>query len=237
MKNRVIIKTGSTFPDIASHAGDFENWIIAGTGQERHSFTVIDVTRAEPLPSVTDFSGVIITGSHSMITDCSDWGEKTGSWLREIASSGMPALGICYGHQLLAHAFGGKAGHNPMGREFGTVELTLRESAATDPLFAGLPSLIKAHACHTQSVLTLPPGATLLASSPLDPHQAFRIGSSTWGVQFHPEFDEATVREYIKRHRDMLREEGKEPDALIKTVEPTPHAASLLKRFIEFAGR
>lgn len=82
----------------------------------------------------------------------------------------MPALGICYGHQLLGHALGGTVGNHPDGGEFGTVEVRLLPEAAADPLFAGLPAVFPAQLFHRQSVLYLPSGAQVLASSQREPH-------------------------------------------------------------------
>ena len=55
-------------------------------------------------------------------------------------NAGLPLFGICYGHQLLAHALGGEVGDNPVGREMGTVGIDLHPEAAHDPLFDGLPT-------------------------------------------------------------------------------------------------
>lgn len=226
----LIVKIGTTFPELRRERRDFEDWIIEGTGMERDRFHIVDVTRGEQLPPTGGLSGVIITGSHSMVTEHRQWSERTAEWLREVVAERIPLLGICYGHQLLAHAMGGRVGDNPYGREFGTVDVTFR---GDDPLFRGLPKVIKAHVCHTQSVLSLPPEARPLASSKLEPTQAFVIGDCAWGVQFHPEFDEDITREYIRNCRQVLIEEGKDPDLLAESCESTPYAAGLLKRFAE----
>jgi len=84
---------------------------------------------------------------------------------------------------------------------------------------------------HTQSIIRLPAGATRLASSDMDPNQAFVIGDSAWGVQFHPEFNRKVTRDYIRAMRTELQSQGDNPDKLMEHCKETPESASLLKRF------
>jgi GMP synthase (glutamine-hydrolysing) len=235
MKPLLIVKLGSTFPAFAESRGDFEDWIARGLGLEPGQIEVTD-PRTAPLPDAKQFSGVILTGSHSMVTDREAWSEQTARWIPTVIEKRTPVLGICYGHQLVAHALGGDVGPNPRGREFGTVEIVLHSAARTDRLFADLPARFCAHASHTQSVLRLPPGAAWLASSDRDPHHAYRLGETTWCVQFHPEFDVAAVRNYIGHCAEPLRAQGDDPDRLRDAAAETPWAESLLKRFAEIAG-
>ena len=81
-------------------------------------------------------------------------------------------------------------------------------------------------------MLELPPGAQLLASSALDPHQAFRLpGRAVWGLQFHPELTAAITRGYIgAKSRDMKRE-GLDPDRLLEEVRETSWGGEILARF------
>ncbi|MEZ4555438.1 MAG: gamma-glutamyl-gamma-aminobutyrate hydrolase family protein [Caldilineaceae bacterium] len=51
-----------------------------------------------------------MTGSHSMVTDRAAWSERSADWLRAVVAAEWPVLGICFGHQLLAHAWGGVVG-------------------------------------------------------------------------------------------------------------------------------
>jgi GMP synthase (glutamine-hydrolysing) len=79
--------------------------------------------------------------------------------------------------------------------------------------------------------LQLPSGATLLASSDSDPHQAFAVGRCAWGVQFHPEFSPNVQRHYIKRFADALKAQGCDVDALQAGIQKTPASQVLLQRF------
>ncbi len=226
-----VLKTGCTLPELIATRGDFEDWILSGMGIRRDEADVCDVAGGQPLPGYAEVDGIVVTGSHAMVTDHSDWSERTAEWLRGAIERRIPALGICYGHQLLAYALGATVGPNPYGSEYGTTEVALNEEGARDPLFAGLPNPFPAHVGHKQSALTLPENARLLASSRMDPHQAFAIGDFAWGVQFHPEFDAEIGRTYIRREWQTLAREGQEPERLIEASRETPGAAEILRRF------
>jgi len=227
----LLFKMGSTLSSLKAWKGDFEDWIIAGMGLTREEVTVVDVTLGGPLPPLDGHGAIVITGSHAMVTERRDWSERAAGWLREAVSRDLHVLGICYGHQLLAHALGGKVGNNPKGREFGTVEVALEQRAGEDRLLGGLPSRIRVHVGHTQSVLRLPEGAVRLASNSWDGNQAFRIGSTAWGVQFHPEFDAEIMREYITHYRVLLSAEGQDTDRILYGVSDTIFGVQRLHRF------
>lgn len=220
-------------PALAHRFGDFEHWILRGMDWPAEASRVVDVAGGEKLPSAGTPSAVAITGSHAMVSERLPWSEYTARWLAGAASRGVPILGICYGHQLLAHALGGIVDNNPSGREFGTVTIRMTDQAEGDPLLGIFRPAAPVHVCHTQAVLKLPPGAKLLASSQRDPHQAFVVGNCAWGVQFHPEFSTEVVAEYIRAHEAALRSEGQDPAWLLQTLSPNALGAGLLQRFAQ----
>jgi len=230
----LILETGQPVASMRRHGG-FPHWIRVAAGLRADEAVAVDVERGEALPSREGFAGVLVTGSGAMVTDRHAWSEASAAWLRDSAEAGVPVLGICYGHQLLAHALGGTVADNPRGREMGTIALELHAPAADDPLFAGLPGSFPAQATHLQSVLALPDGAVRLAASGLDDIHAFRWGRSAWGVQFHPEFSTTHMHGYLHARRDALAREGRDPRALAAAVTATPHARRVLRRFIRHA--
>jgi GMP synthase (glutamine-hydrolysing) len=153
--------------------------------------------------------------------------EATAELLRQAVAKNLPVLGICFGHQLLAHALGGRVGPNPSGREIGTLPI---EIVADDPLLGNVGAM-RVQATHVDSVLDLPVGSTVLARSRLEPHAALRFADQAWGVQFHPEFSPEMLRLLIQERRDLLASEGFEPDSLIDVVQPTPRSTAILARF------
>lgn len=232
----LILQTGQPVAPMRRH-GSFAHWIRVAAGLPRDGAVVVDVAGGDPLPAREGFAGAIVTGSGAMVTDRHDWSERSAGWLRDAAHAGLPLLGICYGHQLLAHALGGQVGDNPAGREMGTVCVDLRPAAHEDPLFAGLPPRFAAQATHLQSVLQPPEGAEVLAANDHDACHAFRWGKSAWGVQFHPEFSAGHMRGYIRARGEALVAEGTDPVALARRVRPAPAARRVLRRFVGHARR
>jgi len=233
VKPLLIVKTGAALQPVRDRRGDYERWIEDGLSLERTPVEVASVYEGDSLPDPTQLAAVVITGSAAMVTERAPWSERTASWLPGAVFAEAPVLGICYGHQLLAHAFGGEVGRNPRGREMGTVEVDFAQ-AQGDALFRGAGERAWFQATHVESVLRLPPRAVRLASNPADPHHAFRLagaGARAWGIQFHPEFDDDVIRGYIEVRREVLREEGLDPDAMIAAVRPTPAGPRLLERF------
>lgn len=232
----LILETGQPVASMRRHGG-FPHWIRVAAGLARDEAVVVDVERGGALPSREGFGGVIVTGSAAMVTERHDWSEASAAWLREAAHAGLPLFGICYGHQLIAHALGGEVGWHPQGREMGTVEIERLAPSNDDPLFAGLPGRFAAQATHRQSVLRAPEGAAVLAKSEHDACHAFRWGRAVWGVQFHPEFSATHMRGYVRARCEALRGEGLCPYATEAGVSATPHARRVLRRFVRHVRR
>jgi GMP synthase (glutamine-hydrolysing) len=230
----LILETGQPVASMRRH-GTFPHWIRVAAGLDRDDAVVANVQRGDVLPPRAGFAGAIVTGSGAMVTDRLDWSERSADWLREAAHEGLPLFGICYGHQLIAHALGGEVDYNPTGREMGTIDLELHPHAEQDPLFAGLPPQFPAQATHLQSVLRAPRDATVLARSEQDACHAFRWGEHVWGVQFHPEFSSTHMRGYVRARHDALAQEGRCARQLSRSVSASPHARRILRRFVRHA--
>ena len=106
-------------------------------------------------------------------------------WIRRAVRQEMPMLGICLGAQLLAKAMGAAVYRNPRP-EIGWYEIELLSRAADDRLFRGRGFRETVFHWH-RDTFDLPAGAVHLAKSPLCPHQAFRVGTAAYGLQFHVE--------------------------------------------------
>lgn len=230
-----IVEAGRTFAGLAARRGDFSGWIGAGLAVERRGLNVIAAFAGETLPSPEAVTALVVTGSHTMVTEGQGWSEVLAVWLARVVALGVPVLGICFGHQLLAQALGGTVGDHPAGGEFGTVTVCLEDEAHSDPLFCGLPAVFPAQLFHRQSVLHLPPGAQVLASSQREPHQVVRFAAQAWGLQFHPEFDEEIMEAYFVFAAEALSRDGFDPTALRHRLGPTPAAQTVLQRFARLA--
>ena len=122
MKKLFIIKAGTTFHNTAKQYGDFDQWTLSWLGPIDMEICILDAEHGASLPLATECAGVIVTGSHSMVTDNLPWSKKIEAWIPSLLESQIPFFGICYGHQLLARSLGGEVGDHPGGKEIGTVE-------------------------------------------------------------------------------------------------------------------
>lgn len=150
--------------------------------------------------------GLIVLGGQMSAYDdgVAPWLPAVRDLLARSAAEGVPTLGICLGAQLLAVACGGRVdvGAAP-GRESGVIDVRWRPEAASDPLVAGLPDPFPGPSMHADAVVELPPDTTWLGRSEMYPHQAFRLGSAAWGVQFHPEVSLPTFTGWAHKHPEV----------------------------------
>jgi GMP synthase (glutamine-hydrolysing) len=232
MKPIAILIAGDPVPEAAALRGSFAQMIrrvaepvYSGAWQE------VDLRSAVSLPTPSDFSAVVITGSASSVTDREPWTLGGEAWLRDAAGAGTAIFGICYGHQMLGQALGGRVAKNPHGREIGTVKALL---TLDDPIF-GAAGAIDVNTSHVDSVIDLPSGAMILSRTDREPCAAVRFGERIWGAQFHPEFDAATVGGYIRARSAQLLAEGFDPEAALAASRDTPESARILQRFVRFA--
>jgi GMP synthase (glutamine-hydrolysing) len=207
MTRILILKTGTTAPEVSREHGDYDRWFTAALESHGLEFRVRDVTGADPAAAV-EADGIIVTGSVRSVCRVEPWMERLGGLLREAEVRAVPLLGVCFGAQLLAWAHGGRVIESPAGWEIGAVAVELRPAAGSDPLFAGIASPMPVLATHEDRIEELPAGAVLLAGNRSAPAQAFRLGACHWGVQFHPEATGAILQRLIRLRGARLEEDA-----------------------------
>ena len=153
MRVVVILKTGTTLPELRARRGDYEDWFLPQLGIPAERVRVVAAHEGEVPPPPGGPVAVVVTGSSFMVSDRQPWSEAAGDWLREVVAADTPVLGVCYGHQLLAHALGGRVAQNPHGREIGSVRVRLLPEARSDPLLGGLSDPLTVQVTHVEAVL------------------------------------------------------------------------------------
>lgn len=158
----------------------------------------VELDEGEPLPDWRSFDAIVAMGGPMSANDDAElpWLTAEKRAIGEAVRAGIPYWGACLGVQLLAASLGAKVYPGPQP-EVGIMPVMLTEAALADPVFAGLPRELPSLQWHGDT-FDLPEGAVLLASSPAYPNQAFRVGSTAYGVQFHLEVSAAMAREWAQ---------------------------------------
>jgi len=150
--------------------------------------------RGERLPEPEQVSALIVMGGAMGANDDRNhpFLQAVKQLIRQVVAAEIPYLGICLGGQLLAAALGGTV-VSGRWQELGLLAVNLTVEGKADQLFRGVGEQFSTFQWHHDS-FDLPPGGILLASSTACPHQAFRVGDSAWGFQFHPEVSGEIIR-------------------------------------------
>ncbi len=226
--------TGAPVPQAEKTRGNFFEMIKLGVADGfLGQFVEVDCISRTEYPAPQEFSGIIVSGSPARLIDQEPWMLRAEEELRRAHLLNIPILGICFGHQLLGEALGGKVGPNPAGREIGTKRL---QSIGEDPLLDGIEAPPLVVMTHLDSVLEAPQGARATRASDVEPHAALRFSETTWGVQFHPEMDAEIIAHYLEARRGEIESEGMHVDDLLKNRKDSPWGRLLLGRFGRFCA-
>jgi len=159
----------------------------------------VELDEGEPLPSSLDGTDAIVAmGGPMSVNDETDhpWLVAEKALIAEAVRGGVPFWGSCLGVQLFASSLGAQVVRGP-SPEVGVLPVHATAEGLVDPVFAGLAWPRPTLQWH-QDTFDLPAGATLLATSPAYPNQAFRVGEVAYGVQFHVEVNEAMADEWAQ---------------------------------------
>ena len=175
-------------------AGDYREMFAAL--MERHApqlnLLPFDVRNGEFPPSLETCDAYLCTGSRFSVYDDADWIHSLKDFVRRLRNAERPFIGICFGHQMMAEALGGKVEKSPQGWGVGVhaVEI-LRREAWMQPSCIGAQAQCNLQYMHQDQVMRLPEGGVLLGGSEHCPVAMFRAGPSMLGIQAHPEFPAA----------------------------------------------
>ena len=173
-----------------------------GADTRRNFRREVDATLVEyhaterELPETTAFDGCLITGSRASVYWDEPWIQDLKSYVSDVVDAGIPVLGVCFGHQLLADVLGGDV------ESMGEYEIGYRTVThdGENALLSGVDREFTVFTTHSDRVAEAPPGAAVFARNDYGIH-GFRRGSA-FGVQFHPEYDMETA-ESVASGKDL----------------------------------
>ena len=153
---------------------------------------------AHPCPesTVNEADALIFMGGPMSANDGHPYIQREIQYIRDASERQKMVLGVCLGAQLIAKALGARVHANTV-KEIGWSPVSFTRSGQSDPLFAGLHAAEMIFHWHGET-FTLPPEAELLASSAACRHQAFRLGTRIYGLQFHLEVTPTMIAEWCR---------------------------------------
>ncbi|HHJ4328281.1 TPA: type 1 glutamine amidotransferase, partial [Klebsiella pneumoniae] len=185
--NLCIIENGIVPESMQSRFGSYPQMIIDWLSPHfpEAEFTVISAVLGEPLPDASSFDGYILTGSKHSVYEEAQWIQAETRFLREARDAGKPIFGICFGHQLMADAFGGLTQKASQGWGVGAQHYQNHGDA---------PDSGASFIFHQDQVTSVPDGARCIGGSAHCPNGILSYAFPALSVQYHPEF----TREYVQ---------------------------------------
>jgi GMP synthase (glutamine-hydrolysing) len=175
----------------------------------------------DAVPTLDGYAGLLVMGGAMSANDDDllDWVGPVKELIKDAVAERVPTLGICLGHQLMGAALGGRVTPNPRGQQVGLLPVGWTAAAGDDRLFAGLATPRRGVQWNYDLVVEPPPGTVVLAETAAGEVQVARYGRAAWGVQLHPEVDEAIVATWVSdSERAELADRGFDADALVDEI-------------------
>ncbi len=225
-----ILETGRPPVALRAQWGTYDDMIRAMLGRDR-KYRSYDVQAGELPADPGECSAYVITGSPAGVYDDLPWIPPFLDFLRRVRGRAK-LVGICFGHQAMAKAFGGEVVKSPKGWGLGIhrYEIVEPPPGMLEPLAFAIPAF------HQDQVVTLPPGARVLAASEFTPFASIGYDDNTVSVQGHPEFSPAFSAALLEAKRDVYGPLA--APALLSLLQPDDggRAANWLRHFIDGGG-
>lgn len=230
-----LIQCGHVHPDLVPALGDYPELFADLLGPQGIELTTFDVDHDQFPDELTGFEGWVVSGSANSAYEDLPWIHRTEDLLRKLVADQVPMVAVCFGHQLLAQALGGRVAKSPDGWGAGMH----RYDFSGDPLPWMEPAPhdgVRIIASHQDQVVELPAGAKVIARTDHCPIAAYTLGSSVLAIQPHPEFTAAVSRGLVERRRERIGPEASDA-ALASLSEPLDQelVAGWMARFLRHA--
>ena len=201
-----ILKTDTVRPEWVPEFGEYPDMFVAllGRADPGMEFVSYDVEGGVYPADIDEVDAYLITGSKSSVYDDKPWIPPLIKFVQEIVERGKKVVGICFGHQLVAQALGGKAEKSSKGWGAGLHTHTFTQ---TPSWHDGGSEDLKILVSHQDQVVKIAEGATVLAGSDFCENAVCQIGDQILTFQGHPEFIPEYSREIMEFRRELFGED------------------------------
>lgn len=180
-----LCKYSPSFSDSPPTSAAIADWLQPAMPDAK--LVQVMVCDGAPIPAAGEFDGFVLSGSEQGVYDETDWMEQVRAFLLEARLVRVPIFGICFGHQLMADTFGGKAEKAALGHVIGARRFDIEGEN------------VNALVWHQDQVTRVPPGAEVIGSSDYCPVAVLAYDFPALSVQFHPEFVQEFVIESVNK--------------------------------------
>ena len=225
-----ILETGVPPTDLAARFGAYDAMVRRMLG-DGFSYRTYRVREGELPADPADHAAYVITGSSAGVYDDLPWIAPLQSFIRA-AQGRARMVGLCFGHQVMAEALGGRVEKSDKGWGLGLHDYDVLRA---EPWMDEAPPRIAVAASHQDQVIAAPAGATVLASSAFTPYAALvYAGGDAVSFQFHPEFESGMAKALVELRRDWLPDTA-EADRMLASLDAPGDAARVggwIRRFV-----
>lgn len=228
-----ILETGELPEVLAQKYGDYPNMFVKllRSADSSLRFEVYSVVNEQYPTSVDECDAWLVTGSRHGVYDPLPWIEPLKEFLKNAYDASVPIIGICFGHQILAEALGGKVEKSSRGWGLGVHRYEIYEKANW---FEGLNGSVQLNVVHQDQIVDLPEQARVLAGSDFCPFGILEYPDRAISMQPHPEIE----TDYEKDLIDFRRADGIFPDDVsgeaLETLDQPLDAKQIAKSIVNF---